>query len=501
MFNYQSTLFYALVVCIFGWIQPGLGQDISGIVTTLDQNQLIQPIDSSSLKFAPGNGNADISIDETTVYQQIEGFGGSITDSAALAMYNLKNANSTMYDQFLQAAFTPQGAALNYLRVPIGSSDFSSDVYTFDDKRGDTSFTSFNISKAPSYLFSVLADIKKVNPNAKIHILPWSPPAWMKTTDTLNGGSLKSEMVSIYHTYLLKAVQGFNNMSLPVHAISIQNEPENSNPTYPSCNIPADQQATIAKSLRAELNNNNLSSVKIIGYEHNWDGAGSYAVPMVSDSDNDSSDNNDNDSAQTFAGVSFHCYAGVPDDTTQFSSKFPAVPMYQTECAGTPGSDWGTDVQWYVQNLWTTPNTVSGLMWIFASEDNGKAPYPGSDSCGNGCRGMTTVTTSSITLNQEYYSMAHYARAFTSDDGSTIGQRIAATGGSGLNVAAYAVGNKYSLVVLNPDSEVEQTISFQGNQVSYKFPTGLTTLWWTGSTSTTTSSKRRLHRKRRPFTI
>lgn len=33
MFNYQSTLFYAFVVCIFGWIQPGLGQVISGIVS------------------------------------------------------------------------------------------------------------------------------------------------------------------------------------------------------------------------------------------------------------------------------------------------------------------------------------------------------------------------------------------------------------------------------------------------------------------------------------
>lgn len=97
-------------------------------------------------------------------------------------------------------------------------------------------------------------------------------------------------------------------------------------------------------------------------------------------------------------------------------------------------------------------------MWIFASPDNGVSPYPGSDSCGDGCRGVTTVTTSNITYNQEYYSMAHYARAFTSDDGTTIGSRIAATtssdssSSSSLNVVAYAVGDKYSLVVMNSAS-------------------------------------------------
>lgn len=94
-------------------------------------------------------------------------------------------------------------------------------------------------------------------------------------------------------------------------------------------------------------------------------------------------------------------------------------------------------------------------MWIFASADNGKSPYPGSNSCGDGCRGMSTVTTSTVTFNQEYYSMAHFARAFTSDDGSTLGKRIqASVSDSTFNVVAYATGDKYSLVVLNSMSSL-----------------------------------------------
>ncbi|KAJ3849787.1 glycoside hydrolase family 30 protein [Lentinula lateritia] len=481
MFFNEFSLFFALAACIISSIQPVHGQTISGIVTSSDQSQLLQAI-TDAPSFTSGSGSADIAIDETTVYQQMVGFGGSITDSAALAMNNLKNADPAAYDKLLKDSFTTEGAALNYLRVPIGASDFSSSSYSLDDTSGDTSFTSFNISSAPAYLFSTLADIYAVNPNVKIHILPWSPPAWMKDGNTMNGGSLKSDMVSSYPTYLLKAVQGFKAKNLPIAAISIQNEPQNSNPTYPSCTIDASTQATLAKSLRSLLNSNSLTDIKIIGYEHNWDDTSSYTIPMVDDAPN------------AFEGVAFHCYGGQVSETAAFSAQFPNIPMYQTECAGTTGSDWWTDVQWYVNNLWSASNTATGMMWIFASADNGISPYPGSNSCGDGCRGISTVTTSAVTFNQEYYSMAHFARAFTSDDGSTLGKRIQASGSdSTFNVVAYATGDKYSLVVLNSGGSSQKSISFQGKQTTFTFPTGLTTLSWTGSN---TSTKRMIKKRR-----
>jgi len=87
-------------------------------------------------------------------------------------------------------------------------------VYSLDDSSGDTSFSNFNMGRAPSYLFSVLRDIMAVNGYLKVHILPWSPvrvvgydselhitdfaqPAWMKTAGTMNGGSLRSDLVSV----------------------------------------------------------------------------------------------------------------------------------------------------------------------------------------------------------------------------------------------------------------------------------------------------------------
>lgn len=101
-------------------------------------------------------------------------------------------------------------------------------------------------------------------------------------------------------------MQGFSSHGITPYAISIQvcktwffvyicgdklivyynlpqNEPQNSNPTYPTALVTVAQEAQIGNALRTLLNNNGFSGVKIIGYEHNWDDAAAYPVQLVSD--------------------------------------------------------------------------------------------------------------------------------------------------------------------------------------------------------------------------
>lgn len=47
-------------------------------------------------------------------------------------------------------------------------------VYSFASSTND-GLASFNIDKAPGYLFSTIKDIQSVNPGIKVHLLPWSP--------------------------------------------------------------------------------------------------------------------------------------------------------------------------------------------------------------------------------------------------------------------------------------------------------------------------------------
>ncbi|KAF8991123.1 glycoside hydrolase family 30 protein [Cyathus striatus] len=467
--------------------------------TTWDRTKLFSSISVAAPInfFSPGSvGSADIVINDQAVYQTIDGFGASLTDSSALVLNNLKSRNPVNYWAILRYMFNPtdgaDAAGLSYVRITVGASDFSPFVYSLDDTSGDTTFANFSINRTPSYVFSVLRDIRSLNDRIKIHLVPWSPPAWMKDSGTMLGGSLQSRYISTYPTYLLKAVQAYQGLGFTVYAISIQNEPQNNNPTYPSATYTPAVEGQIGAGLRTLLNNNGLSNVKVIGYEHNWDNAGSYAVQLMQSNGN------------AFAGVAFHCYAGPVTNQDQFHSAFPNKEIYFSECSGTYGSDWWSDVKWYMDNLWIGAlghYARNGLMWNIALDGSGNPKLPGTDSCGNGCRPLVTVNNDgSYQFNQEFYSMAQASKAILpKDTGGPYGQRIGVSvGGSlgwSLRVGAYVTGrlsssnlNRYAIVVMNWNDNVSSgsispvpvnaTIEFRGMQARYIFPVGVTTLWW-----------------------
>ncbi|PPQ98667.1 hypothetical protein CVT26_013813 [Gymnopilus dilepis] len=472
-------------------IVPAASQQIWDIwQTTWDRSKLFTSLaPSSPINFVtPGPAaSADIVVNDAVEYQPIAGFGASLTDSSALTLNNLKSKNSANYWSILghmfSTSYAADAAGLSYIRVPIGASDFSANTYSLDDVSGDTSLSHFNINNIPSYVFSVLKDIQSINSAIKIHLCPWSPPAWMKDSGTMNGGNLQSQYTGVYANYLLKAVQGFQNQGLPVYAISIQNEPQNSNPTYPTCTMTPTVMGQIGTSLRSLLNSNGLSGVQIIGYEHNWDDANAYPVTLFIKAFVLICTRKMNSYSSAFSGVAFHCYAGSVSNQAQFHNAWPS----KAQCTGTFGSDWWSDIK--------------GLMWNLALDGNGNPKLPGTNSCGGpGCRPLVTVNSDgSYSYNQEFYAMAQASKAIIpKDPGGPFGQRIGVTVQGSLSwalvVGAYVVRRvnpsdwlQYSIVVLNWDDSasttwnpqpVTATIEFRGMQATYTFPVGATTLWW-----------------------
>ncbi|KAF8335211.1 glycoside hydrolase family 30 protein [Amanita rubescens] len=480
--------FLRLLFTSLTFLQVSISQEIWDVwQTTWDQSKQFTPVPvSSPITFGtPGPpASADITVNETTLYQQIDGMGASLTDSSAWTLNNLKDMNGSNYwtllNYMFNTTYAANSAGLSYIRVAIGASDFSENLYSLDDVAGDISFTRFNIDNAPPYLFSVLSDILSINSRIKVHILPWSPPGWMKDGGTMNGGNLLSQYYSVY-------CPGFQSKGIPIYAISIQNEPQNSNPTYPTCTISPNVEALLGNALRSLLNNNGLASVKIVAYEHNWNDAVTYPVQVVCTKCNTRPD--------AFAGAAFHCYAG----SVLQSSK----EVYFTECTGTYGSDWWSDIKWYMNNIFigSLQNWArTALMWNLALDESGHPMLPGTNSCRGGCRPVVTVYSEGhYILNQEFWSMAQASKAITpKDPDGPFGQRIGVTvGGSlswALNVGAYVVNRvnpeswkQYSIVVLNWNDNIDgvwltepvtATIEFRGLQATYTFPVGVTTLWW-----------------------
>ncbi len=94
----------------------------------------------------------------------------------------------------------------------------------------------------------------------KIIASPWTPPASMKTNDTIVGGELKTGSYSAYAAHLKSFVDYLSNNGVPLYAVSVQNEPDVS-VTYESCDWNATQMLNFVK------NNAPSIGVKIIADE------------------------------------------------------------------------------------------------------------------------------------------------------------------------------------------------------------------------------------------
>ncbi|MBY8850507.1 hypothetical protein K7G98_19670, partial [Saccharothrix sp. MB29] len=164
-------------------------------VTTPDRAELLAERPRVAFGTTPST-HPTIVVDPDRTYQAVDGFGASITDSSAAVLHGLAPdvRAKTMRDLFDPV----HGIGVSFLRQPVGSSDFTAEAehYTYDDvPPGQTDFDlrHFSIAHDEAVILPLLREAKRLNPRLKVMATPWSPPAWMKTTDSLVGGRLEDD--------------------------------------------------------------------------------------------------------------------------------------------------------------------------------------------------------------------------------------------------------------------------------------------------------------------
>ena len=288
-----------------------------------------------------------IVVDPTLTYQRMQGFGGAITDSSATVLYRLSPAARAAT---MRSLFDPvTGDGLDYLRQPIGASDFVATAdYTYDDlPAGQTDYAQqhFSIAHDQAQILPLLRQAEALNPHLQIIASPWSPPAWMKTSGSLIGGRLIDDprIYRSYALYLLKFVQAYKANGVRVDAITVQNEPQNRTPSgYPGTDMPSAQEEKVISDLGPMLRAAGLRT-QIFAYDHNWtehpnDVA---ATPPDETADINAYPQNvlNSPAAKYVAGVAYHCYFGDPSAMTTLHNQFPDAAIYFTECSGSQSAD------------------------------------------------------------------------------------------------------------------------------------------------------------------
>ncbi|KAI9690522.1 MAG: Endo-1,6-beta-D-glucanase neg1 [Bathelium mastoideum] len=405
-----------------------------------------------------------LTVDDTSSgkKQSVTGFGAAITDSTVTVFNAL---SSSQQSQLLQDLFSSDGVNFSLMRHTIASSDLSANAYTYDDANGqvDTSLNSFNLGASGNAMTAFIARAKAVQPDFTLLGTPWSPPGWMKLDNVLTGttvnNNLNHDYVDSYAQYFVKYLQTFESGGAHVDAITIQNEPLNSQSGYPTMYVYADEEAgLIQDNVGPALQNAGLNT-KIWAYDHNTDQP-SYPQTVIN-------------GASSFVNtVAWHCYATNNSWSvlTDFHNSNPSVTQYMTECWTSPQTSWNQAADFTVGPL---QNWASGAMaWVLGTDTN-YGPNTGG-GCTT-CRGLFTVDTSAgtYTLQVDYYMLGQFSK-FIPRGASVLDGTGSYDYGNGQKVEAVATlnpDNTRTIVVENTfDQDIWLSVTMQSGEGTWNGP-------------------------------
>ncbi|MDO6801764.1 glycoside hydrolase family 30 beta sandwich domain-containing protein [Wenyingzhuangia sp. 1_MG-2023] len=371
-------------------------------LTKADKSELFK-LQANNPPLYTENINFSITVDSETTYQEVDGFGFSLTGGSAQLLNNMLPSERT---KLLNELFgnTNNDIGVSYLRISIGASDLDAEVFSYNDlEEGETDIdlSMFSIEKDKTNLIPVLKEILTINPNIKILSSPWSAPTWMKTNNASVGGSLKPEYYSVYANYFVKYIKAYQTEGITIDAVTIQNEPLHDG-NNPSMYMEAIDQANFIKNhLGPAFETENIDS-KIIVWDHNADNP-SYPIEIY----------NDALANKYIDGAAFHLYAGTINNLSTVHNAYPDKNLYFTEQWVGSNSEFKDNLLWHTREIivGATRNwSKVALEWNLAANSQLEPHTPG--GCAE-CLGALTIDGNNVKRNVAYYIIAHASKFVT----------------------------------------------------------------------------------------
>ena len=404
------------------------------------------------------NANTTIEVDTTQRFQTVDGFGYTLTGGSAYVINRLPAVDKAnlLVELFGNATHSIK---ISYLRISIGASDLSANVYTYDDMpagQTDPTLANFTLQPDKADVIPLLKEILAINPAIKIMAVPWTPPVWMKDNANSKGGSLLPQYYDVYAKYFVKYIQQMKAEGITIDAITPQNEPLNPD-NNPSLFMSAEQQRDFIKNNLGPSFAAAALTTKIVAYDHNADKP-EYPLLILGDP-----------ATRDFVdGSAFHLYAGNIDALSQVHFAFPDKNIYFTEQYTSSTGNFGGDLKWHLKNViigsmrnWSKV----ALEWNLANDATFGPHTPG--GCTE-CKGALTIGTT-VTRNVAYYILAH-ASKFVPPGSVRVGTGITSTL---QNVAFRTPEGKKVLIVENEGTGTETfNIKFNNKWTTTSLPAG-----------------------------
>ncbi|KAG3086803.1 Glucosylceramidase [Phytophthora idaei] len=284
--------------------------------------------------------NPTYTIDVSTQYQTMIGFGGSFTDAAAINVYKL---SSTLQQMVLDQYFSEKGLQYSLGRVTIGSTDFSTSIYSYNDNSGDLAQEKFSIDvdRKSNKIDLIQRALRTSTRDVKLFASSWAPPAWMTTENTTINCALIGKPGEEYWRslalYYSKFLDAYKTEGIDFWAMTVQNEPTKSilqTSAWQSLRMSAEVQRDFVKLDLGPTMAKNHPGLKIIAGDDQKSGILDELVPFQ-----------DADALKYISGLGVHWYRNLDffffgiggdfDKLLTFHNKFPDIFMLATEaCEG-----------------------------------------------------------------------------------------------------------------------------------------------------------------------
>ena len=262
-----------------------------------------------------------ILLDPTKAYQEVLGVGAALTEAAC---YMFNQLLPQVREQLFHELYHPSEMGFGVCRTCIGSSDYSTVAYSYDDGDVDPELLRFSIDHERAYVLPMLRLARKMNPELYVFGAPWSPPGWMKSNGSMVGGSMRKHSLAMYADYFVKYLKAYALEGVVVDAVTPQNEVDtDQDGRMPACLWAQEHEIEfVGKHLGPALEKNQLAT-KIWILDHNWNLWGRATCELE-----------DPDVNRYVEGIAWHVYGGKDSAMTAYhllaSQKYEIAALLTT---------------------------------------------------------------------------------------------------------------------------------------------------------------------------
>lgn len=394
--------------------------------------------------------------------EEIMGFGVAITGSSC---YELNTMPADRREAFLRHIYGEDGLNLSIGRLTIASSDYSAELYSYDDVEGDVALDYFSIARDEKYILPMIKEVLAVRPDLYLYGAPWSPPGWMKTGGSLCGGFMRDAYVDCFADYMVRFIRAYAAHGVRVRAVTPQNEPEaGTKGKYASAIWSPDTEAKFILSLRRKLDEAGLDTA-IWMFDHNFDGWHRVAWQLKTYPELLEATNT----------VAFHYYLHAVEQIERLRERYPQLEFQFTEGGPRLLDHYATDFcKWGIMISKAMNHGMRSLCgWNLMLDETG-GPNLGPHFCG----GLATLNsqTGEITYSGQYKALAHFSK-FVKPGARVMKSEILGDGASmfnypnlGIPTEACVMENPDGstvMVITNPNKEKRQVQVFHGGSWWY----------------------------------